>query len=261
MTLAISLSNVSVKYVGLQGEVHALKDISLDIKEGEFIGIVGPSGSGKSTLLSLISGLIKPSSGSVRVLGHEVTGPKGVAGYMLQQDGLLEWRTILANAQFGLELMGRLTADTRRRTQTLLEQYGLGDFTHVYPRQLSGGMRQRVALIRTLVTEPPILLLDEPFSALDYQSRLNIQDDVGSILRESGKTCLLVTHDIPEAIAMCDKVVVLTARPGTVKTIIPLELGTASKRPLEARKSQEFGKYFTMIWEEMEMSVVSAPLS
>ena len=261
MSLAIKLDKVSVKYVASQGEVHALKDVCLDIQECEFVGIVGPSGSGKSTLLSLIAGMVKPNSGSVQVLGREVTSPKGVAGYMLQQDGLLEWRTIAGNAQFGLELMGRLTAEGKSKTQKLLEQYGLGDFTRAYPNQLSGGMRQRVALIRTLATDPPILLLDEPFSALDYQSRLNIQDDVGTILRNSKKTCVLVTHDIPEAIAMCDKVVVLSSRPGTVKSIIPIELNSESKRPLMARKSPSFGKYFSMIWEEMEMSVVSAPIS
>jgi NitT/TauT family transport system ATP-binding protein len=254
---AIIIEGVSVRYVTEQGETPALEDISLRVDEGEFVGIVGPSGCGKSTLLSLIAGLVKPSRGKVEVFGSSVSGPSGIAGYMLQQDGLLEWRTIEGNAVFGLELMDRLTSETRRKTLNLLDQYGLGDFKQEYPRRLSGGMRQRVALIRTLATEPPILLLDEPFSALDYQSRLNIQDDVGTILREKGKTCILVTHDIPEAIAMCDRVIVLTNRPGRVKIIVPIELNIPDKRPMLARKSAEFGKLFARIWEEMEISVSS----
>ena len=163
------------------------------------------------------------------VFGQQVRGPSSQAAYMLQQDCLLEWRSIEGNAVLGLEIMGRVSAEKRQTTMNLLEEYGLGDFRHLYPRQLSGGMRQRVALVRTLATEPAICLLDEPFSALDYTSRLTLQDDVSTILRKSGKTCVLVTHDIPEAIAMCDRVIVLTNRPGRVKQNMTIELSTGDK--------------------------------
>jgi len=255
MTTAIRLKEVSLKYLTEQGETHALDNVTLDVKQGEFLGIVGPSGSGKSTLLSLIAGLLQPTSGTVEVFGEQVRGPGSRAAYMLQQDCLLEWRTIEGNAMLGLEIMGRLNPQRRQSTRDMLTEYGLGGFQHLYPRQLSGGMRQRVALVRTLATEPSICLLDEPFSALDYTSRLNLQDDVSSILRKSGKTCVLVTHDIPEAIAMCDRVIILTNRPGKVKINLPIELSVGEKRPLLRRRAPEFGRYFTRIWEEMELSV------
>ena len=257
MTTAISLNNVSLKYMTEQGETHALDRVDLKIKQGEFVGIVGPSGSGKSTLLSLIAGLLLPTSGRVEVLGQQVRGPSSKAAYMLQQDCLLEWRTIEGNALLGVEIMGRVSAEKHASTVNLLEEYGLGEFRHLYPRQLSGGMRQRVALVRTLATEPAICLLDEPFSALDYTSRLTLQDDVSTILRKSGKTCVLVTHDIPEAIAMCDRIVVLTNRPGRVKLNLPVELSAGDTHPLLRRRAPEFGKYFNRIWEEMELSVAT----
>ena len=257
MTTAIALNNVSLKYMTEKGETHALDCVDIEIKQGEFVGIVGPSGSGKSTLLSLIAGLLLPTSGQVEVFGQLVRGPSSQAAYMLQQDCLLEWRTIEGNALLGLEIMGRVSAEKRRSTVNLLDEYGLGDFRNLYPRQLSGGMRQRVALVRTLATEPSICLLDEPFSALDYTSRLTLQDDVSTILRKSGKTCVLVTHDIPEAIAMCDRVIVLTNRPGRVKVNLPIELSKRDKHPLLRRRAPEFGKYFNSIWEEMELSVAT----
>lgn len=257
MTAAITLNNVSLKYLTESGETHALDDVKLEVEQGEFVGIVGPSGSGKSTLLSLIAGLLLPTSGRVEVLGQEVHGPSSKAAYMLQQDCLLEWRTIEGNALLGLEIMGRATAEKRRSTAELLAEYGLGDFRHLYPRQLSGGMRQRVALVRTLATEPSICLLDEPLSALDYTSRLNLQEDVSAILRKSGKTCVLVTHDIPEAIAMCDRVIVLSSRPGKVKLSLPIELSIGGNSPLLRRRAPEFGKFFNRIWEEMELSVAA----
>lgn len=257
MTAAITLNNISLKYMTEKGETHALDNIQLEIEQGEFVGIVGPSGSGKSTLLSLIAGLLLPTSGQVEVFGQQVRGPSSQAAYMLQQDCLLEWRTIEGNALLGLEIMGRVSTEKRQSTVNLLNEYGLGDFRQLYPRQLSGGMRQRVALVRTLATEPAICLLDEPFSALDYTSRLTLQDDVSTILRKSGKTCVLVTHDIPEAIAMCDRVIVLTNRPGRVKQNMTIELSTGDKRPLLRRRAPEFGKYFNRIWEEMELSVAT----
>ncbi|KAF0197690.1 MAG: NitT/TauT family transport system ATP-binding protein [Bacillota bacterium] len=261
MTTAIRLNRVSLKYMTEKGEVHAVNSVDLAIEQGEFVGIVGPSGSGKSTLLSLIAGLLLPTSGRVEVFGQEVRGPSSQSAYMLQQDCLLEWRTIEGNALLGLEIMGRVSAEKRLTTVTLLNEYGLEEFRHLYPRQLSGGMRQRVALVRTLATEPAICLLDEPFSALDYTSRLTLQNDVSTILRKSGKTCVLVTHDIPEAIAMCDRVIVLTNRPGRVKWNLPIELSAGEKQPLLRRRAPEFGKYFNRIWEEMELSVATEKTS
>ncbi|MBT9154370.1 MAG: Taurine import ATP-binding protein TauB [Firmicutes bacterium] len=202
-----------------------------------------------------MAGLIKPTTGEIVVFGKRVTGSDGTSAYMLQQDCLLEWRSVLDNALLGLEIMHRLTPASRARTNELLVEYGLSDFTHLYPRQLSGGMRQRVALIRTLAAGPSVCLLDEPFSALDYTSRLSLQADVSAILRQAGITCVLVTHDIPEAIALCDRVVVLTNRPGKVKADLPIALTGAGHCPMSRRQAPEFREYFARIWGEMEQSV------
>ena len=198
----VSLKNVSLKYYTLEGETHAVNDISFSVKQGEFIGIVGPSGCGKTTILSLIAGLIKPTKGEILVDGKKVEGPSTDVGCMLQQDHLFEWRTIMQNALLGLEIHGKTNRETKEKVERLLETYGLGEFKNHYPDQLSGGMRQRAALIRTLAVDPKILLLDEPFSALDYQTRLAMSDEVSTIIRKEGKTALLVTHDISEAISM-----------------------------------------------------------
>jgi NitT/TauT family transport system ATP-binding protein len=195
--VVVSLENVSLKYHSLEGETPAINNISFKVNEGEFIGIVGPSGCGKTTILSLIAGLIKPTTGQVLVYGKKVQGPSTSVGYMLQQDYLFEWRNIMQNALLGLEIRGKVTEDSKKKVERLLDTYGLGDFRKHYPDQLSGGMRQRAALIRTLAIDPKILLLDEPFSALDYQTRLVMSDEVCTIIRKEGKTALLVTHDIP----------------------------------------------------------------
>ena len=198
--IAVNFSNVSYRYHTVEGETLAVDNLNLEIKEGEFIGIVGPSGCGKSTLLSLVSGLIKPTSGKIEILGVPVTEPSKKVAYMLQQDQLFEWRTILKNTLLGLEIQHKLNDETKQNVINLLKRYGLYDFKDSYPRQLSGGMRQRAALIRTLAVSPDILLLDEPFSALDYQTRLNVADEITQIIKKEGKTALLVTHDISEAI-------------------------------------------------------------
>ncbi|MBS3985119.1 MAG: ABC transporter ATP-binding protein [Selenomonadales bacterium] len=255
MPRAIDLVDVGHTYMTKSGETEALKGISLSIAEGEFIGIVGPSGSGKSTLLSLLAGLVKPTTGEITIFGKKVVGSDGTSAYMLQQDCLLEWRSVLDNALLGLEIMRKLTPASRARTNELLVEYGLSDFRHLYPRQLSGGMRQRVALIRTLAAGPSVCLLDEPFSALDYTSRLSLQADVSAILRQAGITCVLVTHDIPEAIALCDRVIVLTNRPGSVKADLPVVLSGAGHCPMQRRQAPEFREYFARIWGEMEQSV------
>lgn len=255
MSRTITLTNVGHTYMTGSGETVALQSVSLSIAEGEFIGIVGPSGSGKSTLLSLLAGLVKPTTGEIVIFGKKVVGSDGTSAYMLQQDCLLEWRSVLNNALLGLQIMHRLTPASRARTDELLVEYGLSDFRHLYPRQLSGGMRQRVALIRTLAAGPSVCLLDEPFSALDYTSRLSLQADVSAILRQAGITCVLVTHDIPEAIALCDRVVVLSNRPGRVKADLPITLSGTDGCPMNRRQAPEFREYFARIWGEMEQSV------
>jgi NitT/TauT family transport system ATP-binding protein len=242
-------------YHSREGEVSALKNFSLTVSEGEFVSFVGPSGCGKSTLLNIIAGLVKPTSGSVRINGEEVRGPTAKVGYMPQSDQLFSWRTILNNVMLGLEVQNKVTDDSRKFAISLLERYGLGDFMHVYPGQLSGGMRQRAALIRTLAINPEILLLDEAFSALDYQTRLVVADEVKQIIAGENKTALLVTHDIAEAISMADRVVVFSQRPGTIKNIHPIRLSCGSGSPIKCREAAEFREYFNQIWKELDVHV------
>ena len=254
----VALRDVALRYFGREGETEALRGISLDIAAGEFVAIIGQSGCGKSTLLSLISGILRPTAGAVLIDGRPVTGPSRKVGYMLQQDFLFEWRTILENAVLGAEIQGLDMVAARTRATTLLTRYGLGQFLDHRPRQLSGGMRQRVALARTLVTEPDIVLLDEPFSALDSQTRLALADEVAEILRRERKTAILVTHDIGEAIGMAERVVVLSRRPGQVKSDRPIRFATqngARLSPLAARGAPEFNGYFNTLWQELEVHV------
>lgn len=251
----VKLENICVKYHSLEGEIEALKDISFEVEKGEFIGVVGPSGCGKSTLLSIISGLITPASGRVFIEGNIVEGNSPCIGYMLQKDHLFEWRTIRENALIGLEIRNMLNKGNINYVDYLLKTYGLEDFKHYYPSQLSGGMRQRAALARTLAAKPEILLLDEPFSALDYQTRLAISDEIGIIIRQERKTAVLVTHDIAEAISMCDKVIVLSKRPACIKEIYPIELTCENKNPINRREAPEFRLYFNKIWKELDVHV------
>ncbi|MEW9124998.1 MAG: ABC transporter ATP-binding protein [Thermotaleaceae bacterium] len=252
----VEIKNVSMNYHTLDGETLAVKDLSFDVYKGEIVIIVGPSGCGKSTALSIIAGLIKPSSGTVLVNGQEVNKTNKSIGYMFQKDHLFEWRTILNNVLIGLEIQGKLTTETKEKAERLLEMYGLGDFKHHYPNQLSGGMRQRAALIRTLAIEPDILLLDEPFSALDYQTRLAVADEIGSILKKEKKTAIMVTHDIAEAISMADRVIVLSNRPATIKIVHEINLTLDMERsPLASREAPEFRHYFNTIWKELDIHV------
>lgn len=243
----VSLDDVSLRYHSVSGETLAVSHLNLSVDSGEFICIVGPSGCGKSSILSMLAGLIAPSEGSVHV--------EGEIGYMLQKDHLLEWRTIRSNALLGLEIRNKLTPENTAYVDALLEQYGLGEFKEHYPYQLSGGMRQRVALIRTLAVRPDILLLDEPFSALDYQTRLSVSDEIGSIIRQEGKTAILVSHDISEAISLSDRVVVLSARPAKLKKIYPIHLSLEEYSPMKAREAPEFREYFNAIWKELDVHV------
>ena len=255
MREVLRLEEVSLTYQAENGEVAALENFSLSALEGELIAIVGPSGCGKSTLLSIVAGLEPPTHGNVYLDGEPVQGVSEKIGYMLQKDNLLDWRTIRSNVLLGLEIRGMLTRENTDFVDTMLEAYGLGQFKDKYPSQLSGGMRQRAALVRTLATQPKLLLLDEAFSALDYQTRLAVTDDVFHILKSVGKTALIVTHDIPEGISMADRVVVLSARPGRVKSIHNIALGRCGRSPaspLERRSSPDFTGYFNLIWKELD---------
>lgn len=259
MMAQIELRDVSLSYFTLKEETEALRDITFTIEEGQFISIVGPSGCGKSTLLSLISGVIQPTKGEVLLYGEQVQEPSKRVGYMLQHDHLFEWRNVLNNLLVGAEVRKMDRKKARQKAMELLERYGLGGFAEYSPNQLSGGMKQRVNLIRTLVTEPDILLLDEPFSALDYQTRLTLQDEVSSIIRDQGKTAILVTHDISEAIAMADRVLVMSRRPSTIRAIYDIRFAEAVRpSPIHSRKAPEYQYYFNQIWRELESYVSSA---
>ncbi|AOB28467.1 MULTISPECIES: ABC transporter ATP-binding protein [Bordetella] len=251
----IELREVSLSYFTPEGETEALSKVSFSLAPGEFVSLIGQSGCGKSTLLSLIAGLIPPTSGAVLVDGTPVTRPSPRIGYMLQQDYLFEWRTILDNVMLGAEIQGRRDARNEARAVHLLEKCGLGAFLEHTPRQLSGGMRQRAALARTLVTEPDVILLDEPFSALDSQTRLAISDEVVDILRRENKTVVLVTHDIGEAIAMTDRVIVLSRRPGRLKSQYRINYAEPRPTPFQARSRPEFNTYFEQLWEELDVHV------
>lgn len=251
---AIEFRDVHLRYFTDKGETHAISGVSFTVHKGEFISLVGQSGCGKSTMLSLLAGLIAPTSGEVLINGRPVTGPSQEVGFMLQQDSLFEWRTILDNVLLGPEIRGMDMIAARYRAERILKNYGLGQFMDHRPSELSGGMRQRAALARTMCMEPELLLLDEPFSALDFQTRLSIADEIGGIIRSEGKTAILVTHDIPEAIAMADRVIVLAPRPGRLRAIHEISFPSAETRPgaFDARETPEFQGYFNRIWEEME---------
>lgn len=240
----LSIKNVSKNFYTKLGELEVLKDLNLEVEEGEILAIVGPSGSGKSTILNLISGLIKPSSGVIEVNGN--------LGYMFQKDQLFEWRTVWKNILLGLEIKKQITEDSKEEIKRMLKKYELIDFINNYPSELSGGMRQRIALIRTLVLKPNILLLDEPFSALDYQTRIKVSDDVFNVIKSEKLSAILVTHDISEAIAIADKVVVLSKRPASLKAIHDIKMENKENLPpLMKRKATEFRMYFDEIWSEL----------
>jgi len=246
----LSVENIKLTYQTPQGETHAIKDISFDVSEGEFVSIVGPSGCGKSTLLSCIAGLTAPTGGRIVLDGHRVTGISDNIGYMLQSDNLLPWRTIYKNVLLGLEIQNKLTEENISYAENLLKKYDLWDFRHSYPSALSGGMKQRAALIRTLAVKPALLLLDEAFSALDYQTRVNVSRDVYSILRKENKTMLMVTHDIPEAVTMSDKILILSARPAVIQKTVYTDFGR-DRNPVALRGHRRFQTLFDIVWKEM----------
>ena len=251
MKEVLRFEDVGLTYQANSGEIEALFDINFSVDDGELVSIIGPSGCGKTTILSLIAGLIEPTKGKILVKGKEKCNDTSGVGYMLQRDSLLDWRTIYSNAQLGLEFCGKLRENYVENVDNLLKTYGLWEFKEKYPRELSGGMRQRVALIRTLAIRPDILLLDEAFSALDYQTRLLVVDDVYNILRQENKSAIMVTHDIAEGISMTDRVIVLSRRPGTISQNIKLNF-KKSDTPLMRRSRPEFQEYFNKIWKEID---------
>lgn len=247
MTSIVDVKNLTKNFYNKDGEIQVLNDINFSLNEGEILTLLGPSGSGKSTILNILTELLKPTSGKVNITGN--------IGYMFQKDHLLEWRNIMDNILIGLEIQKKKTPEAISRIERLLKTYGLWDFRNMYPKELSGGMRQRVALIRTLAVNPDILLLDEPFSALDYQTRILVSDDVYKIIRNEGKSAILVTHDISEAISMSDKIAVLSKRPATVKSIYTIDLKISGERtPIISRSAENFKDYFNILWKEIDSS-------
>ena len=245
----LEIKNLKKIYHDKNSETLALNNISFNIKNKELISIVGPSGCGKSTILGILSNIMKKSEGTIKF-----NKDKPIIGYMLQHDSLFPWRTILDNALLGLEIKNNLNNQTKEKVIKMLKDYGLKDFIYKYPDSLSGGMRQRVALIRTLAINPDILLLDEPFSALDYQTRLSLSDDLFKMIKNEGKTAIMVTHDIAEAISMSDKIIVLTKRPGTIKNIYNIKLHNKST-PTNNRKDPNFMNYYEIIWKDLDQHV------
>ena len=244
----LTISNLKKTFHTSDGEIEALDYVSFNVKEKEFISIIGPSGCGKSTILSILANLEKKSSGDIKFKKNYTIG------YMLQNDSLFEWRTVLENCLLGLEITHQLTKENKDYVIHLLKTYGLEEFMNEYPTRLSGGMRQRTALIRTLATKPDILLLDEALSALDYQSRLAISDDIYRIIKKEGKTAIMVTHDIAEAISMSDRIVVLSNRPAKVKNIYEIKL-TNKSTPINNRKCKEFSTYYDKIWRDLDVHI------
>ncbi|MBS1380943.1 MAG: ABC transporter ATP-binding protein [Oscillospiraceae bacterium] len=245
----VQVSNLALTYQSAEGEIEAIRDLSFSVADGEFVSVIGPSGCGKSTLLSIIAGLLSPTAGEIRLAGD------GSIGYMLQKDSLFPWRTIRRNVLLGAEIKSGGLRAAEEYADSLLKTYGLWEFRDCFPGQLSGGMRQRAALIRTLAVRPQLLLLDEAFSALDYQTRLAVADDIYSIIRREGKTAMMVTHDISEAVSLSDRVIVLTKRPAVIKSIYDIRFAAGRKSPLQCREEPEFRGYFNQIWRDIDVHV------
>lgn len=245
MSNIVQVKNLSMNFYTKEGELEVLRDMNFSLNKGEILTLLGPSGCGKSTILNILTNLLKPTEGEIQIDGE--------IGYMFQKDNLLEWRNIIDNITIGLEIQNKKTPEALENIENLLKIYGLWDFKNMYPKELSGGMKQRVSLIRTLSVNPDILLLDEPFSALDYQTRLLVSDDVYKIIRNEKKSAILVTHDISEAISMSDKVAVLSTRPTTVKNIYDIDIRkNQDLTPLQTRKISKFQEYFDKLWKELD---------
>ncbi len=246
---ALEIKDLKKIYHQKDGEIISIEDVSFNIKDQEYISIVGPSGCGKSTILGIIANLINKSDGTIKFKNE-----KPIIGYMLQKDALLEWKTVLDNCLLGLKIQKKINKETKEKVLNLLKNYGLEEFIYKFPNTLSGGMRQRVALIRTLAINPDILLLDEPFSSLDYQTRLTLSNDLYNIIKKEKKTVIMVTHDIAEAISMSDRIIVLSKRPAIIKNIYEIKLEN-KQNPIENRKDKNFVKYYDLIWKEIDNNV------
>jgi NitT/TauT family transport system ATP-binding protein len=251
----LEFRNISFSFSGRRGAVEVLRDVSFSCKEDEIVAVVGPSGCGKSTLLSLAIGLRRPTSGQVLIDGKPVSGADRRIGMLFQQTTLLPWRSVLENVELGLEIRGEPRDKRRARALSLMRQYGLGGFERKYPHALSGGMQKRAALAQTLAVEPTVLLLDEPFAALDAQTRVVIENDVVKICRAGKRSMIVVTHDIAEAISMADRVVVLSRRPATVKKIYEIPLSRQAKSVADVQSTPEFTLFFKEIWDALDISV------
>jgi NitT/TauT family transport system ATP-binding protein len=248
----IDISNIRLIYHSLKGETNAIEDLNFSIEKGEFVSIIGPSGCGKSTLLNILSGLLKPSGGEIVYNDKNVDNRLDKMGYMFQKDYLFEWLSVWSNVLLGLKIKGLDNEENRKRADELLRNYQLAKFKEHKPSELSGGMRQRVALIRTLALNPDVLLLDEHFSALDYQTRLKVCDDVKGIIKKEGKTAIMVTHDLGEAIATSDRIIMLTKRPAKLKLDINIDFKNTEATPFQRRKEPEFNEYFNLLWKEID---------
>ncbi|MBQ9844985.1 MAG: ABC transporter ATP-binding protein [Oscillospiraceae bacterium] len=251
MNTFLSVDNIQMIYQTPTEETEAVRNVSFAVEKGQFISLVGPSGCGKSTLLSAIAGLTKQQRGTITLEGTDVMQCRDKIGYMFQTDNLLPWRSIYKNVVLGLEIQKKLTKENLEYADTLLQRYDLWQFRDSYPNRLSGGMRQRVALIRTLALKPELLLLDEAFSALDYQTRVKVSGDVYEILRKENKTLVMVTHDIPEAVTMSDRVIVLSKRPAVVQKTVDIDFGGGMRNPAAVRTDPRFQLYFNHIWKEL----------
>jgi NitT/TauT family transport system ATP-binding protein len=250
----IEFRGVSKDFQLADRTLRAVEDLTFTVAPSEFVSIIGPSGCGKSTTLKMLSGLDKPTSGRVLIDGEDVNGPQARVGFMLQKDLLLPWRTVLQNVTLGLEIKGYSYVKRNGVAKALIKKVGLEGFADSYPKQLSGGMRQRVALARTLAIDPEILLLDEPLSALDYQTKLMMEEELVRILREENKTVLLITHDIAEAVSVSDKVLVCSAQPGRIKATHEMSL-SKTHSPEEARNNPGFSDAFNLLWEDLKSDV------
>ena len=246
--ILLTVNNLSKSYHTKENETKAIDIISFDVYKDEILAIVGPSGCGKSTLLSIIANLEEPSSGEIKKTKDFKIG------YMLQTDSLFPWLNILDNTLIGLDIEKKKTKESMDKVINLLKKYGLYEFKDSYPNNLSGGMRQRVALIRTLATNPDIILLDEPYSALDYQTRIALSDDLYQIIKNEGKTAIIITHDIGEAISMADRIIVLTKRPCKIKTVYEINL-EEKNNPINNRKDKMFNYYFDLIWRDLDVHI------
>lgn len=249
---ALKLDQVSHYYFSEKGYVKALENISFTAEQGEFISLLGPSGCGKSTILSIIARLIKHTSGKVSIHNKDLEDSSIEIGYMLQQDYLFPWKTILENVLLGPKIQKRENPEIKARAKKLLQEVGLEDVLNRYPDSLSGGMRQRAALVRTLMIDPEAFLLDEPFSALDYQTKLKLEDLVSKILKSYNKTAILVTHDIGEAVAMSDRIIIMSAKPGKISKVYHVPIELRNETPMLARKHPKFQLLFDKIWQELE---------